>query len=473
MDTPLSLVERLQAVLGPGDLLMGADEMEPYLVDWRRRLRGRASCVVLPRSTEQVAAVLRVCAELGVAVVPQGGNTGLCGGATPAADSAAVLVSLKRMNRILAIDRDNNTITVEAGCVLQQVQDAAEGVDRLFPLSLGAEGSCMIGGNLSTNAGGVHVLRYGNTRDLALGLEVVLPDGRVWNGLRGLRKDNTGYDLKQLFIGAEGTLGIITAAVLKLFPLPKVNVVTWVGLPSAEAAVALLARMQESFGARLVAFELIAELPLALVLEHGEGVRSPLSQSYPWYVLMEVSDSDGEDELQERVLDVLEGASEAALVQDAAIAQDVAQARSFWKLRETIPEAQTRAGYSIKHDISVPISRIPEFLAQAGAMLVDLVPGIRIVPFGHLGDGNLHYNMNGPIDMTDDAFAARAGEIQSRVHELVHAFNGSISAEHGLGQVKRDESARFKSDVELDLMRAVKRAIDPENRMNPGKVLEA
>ena len=473
MDTPVPLLDRLRAVLAPGDLLTAEADMEPYLVDWRRRLTGRAACVTLPRSTDEVSAVLRVCAELGVPVVPQGGNTGLCGGATPDESGSAVVVSLKRMNRIRAIDRDNSTITVEAGCVLQQVQEAAAEADRLFPLSLGAEGSCMIGGNLATNAGGVHVLRYGNTRDLTLGLEVVLPDGRIWNGLRGLRKDNTGYDLKQLFIGAEGTLGIITAAVLKLFPLPKVMVVTWVGLPSAEAAVGLLARMQESFGARLVAFELIADLPLDLVLEHGEGVRSPLSHRHPWYVLMEVSDADGGDELQERVLEVLEAASEAGLVQDAAIAQDVAQARSFWRLRETIPEAQTRAGYSIKHDISVPISRIPEFLAQAGAMLAGSVPGIRVVPFGHLGDGNLHYNMNAPVGMPDAEFAALAPAIQRQVHELVHAFDGSISAEHGLGQVKRDEAERLKSEVELDLMRAVKRAIDPEGRMNPGKVLFA
>jgi len=466
-----ALLDRLRAVLAPGDLLTAEADMEPYLVDWRRRLKGRAVCVTLPRSTDEVSAVMRACAEHGAPVVPQGGNTGLCGGATPSEVGDAVVLSLKRMNRVRAIDRDNGTITVEAGCVLQQVQEAAEAVDRLFPLSLGAEGSCLIGGNLATNAGGVHVLRYGNTRDLTLGLEVVLPDGRVWDGLRGLRKDNTGYDLKQLFIGAEGTLGVITAAVLKLFPLPKVMTVTWIGLPSAEAAVGLLARMQESFGARLVAFELIADLPLDLVLEHGEGVRSPLSHRYPWYVLMEVSDADGEDELQERVLEVLEAASEAGLVQDAAIAQDVAQARSFWKLRETIPEAQTRAGYSIKHDISVPISRIPEFLAQAGAMLGEFVSGIRIVPFGHLGDGNLHYNMNAPVGMADADFAPLAPAIQRRVHELVHAFDGSISAEHGLGQVKRDEAARLKSEVELDLMRAVKRAIDPEGRMNPGKVV--
>ena len=465
------LIHRLRSILAPGDLLTDPADLEPFLVDWRRRLRGDALCVALPRTTGEVSDVVRACVEAGVAIVPQGGNTGLCGGATPQAGDTPVVVSLKRMNRVRSVDKDNNTITVEAGCILEQVQQAAEDAGRLFPLSLGAEGSCMIGGNLSTNAGGVHVLRYGNTRDLTLGLEVVLPDGRVWNGLRALRKDNTGYDLKQLFVGGEGTLGIITAAVLKLFPQPKANVTAWVGLPDPGAAVQLLGAAQEALGARLTAFELIADLPLALALRHIEGTQSPLAAPHPWHVLIEATDSDDEAALQTRVLALLERQLEAGILSDAVVAQNVAQARSFWHLREHIPEAQTRAGYSIKHDISVPISRIPEFLLEGERALVGLVPGIRIVPFGHLGDGNLHYNMTRPESWTDEAFSQQTGAVNGVVHELVHRFDGSISAEHGLGQVKRDEAARYKSEVELDLMRALKRAFDPALLMNPGKVL--
>jgi FAD/FMN-containing dehydrogenase len=467
----VDLLQRLAQVLAPADLLTAEADLEPHLVDWRRRLRGEALAVVLPRNTGQVAEVVRLCADAGVAVVPQGGNTGLCGGATPEPGDRPVVLNLRRMNRVRSVDRDNNTITVEAGCVLQQVQRAAAEVDRLFPLSLGAEGSCMIGGNLSTNAGGVHVLRYGNTRDLTLGLEVVLPDGRVWDGLRGLRKDNTGYDLKQLFVGAEGTLGIITAAVLKLFPLPRAGVTAWAGLPTPEAAVRLLSAAQEVLGARLTAFELMADLPLRLTLDLVDGAQSPLDSSHPWHVLLEATDAENQDGLQDRVLALLESQLGAGNVTDAAVAQSVAQARAFWHVREHIPEAQTRAGYSIKHDISVPISRIPEFLAVAGEALQQLVPDIRIVPFGHLGDGNLHYNMTRPAGWADDAFARETPAINALVHDLVHEFHGSISAEHGLGQVKRDEAARYKTEVELDLMRAVKRALDPRNLMNPGKVV--
>ena len=466
-----TLIARLRSILAPGDLLTDPADLEPFLVDWRRRLRGDALCVVLPRTTGEVSDVVRTCVEAGVAMVPQGGNTGLCGGATPQAGDRPVLVSLKRMNRIRSVDRDNNTITVEAGCILEQVQRAAAEAGRLFPLSLGAEGSCLIGGNLATNAGGVHVLRYGNTRDLTLGLEVVLPDGRVWNGLRALRKDNTGYDLKQLFVGGEGTLGIITAAVLKLFPQLKANVTAWIGLPDPGAAVKLLGAAQEALGARLTAFELIADLPLALAIRHIEGTLPPLATPHPWHVLIEATDSDDEEALQTRVLGLLERQMEAGTLSDAAVAQNVAQAQSFWHLREHIPEAQTRAGYSIKHDISVPISQIPEFLLEGERALVRLVPGIRIVPFGHLGDGNLHYNMTRPESWTDEAFSQQTGAVNGVVHELVHRFDGSISAEHGLGQVKRDEAARYKSEVELDLMRALKRAFDPGNLMNPGKVL--
>ncbi len=471
MDQPATFLERLRAIVGASAVLTDPADTEPYLVDWRRRLRGDARCVVLPGSTAEVAAVVRACADAGVAIVPQGGNTGLCGGATPGAGALPVVVSLKRMHRIRAIDRDNDTITVEAGCILAQLQTAAADVDRLFPLSLGAEGSCQIGGNLSTNAGGVHVVKYGNTRDLTLGLEVVLADGRVWDGLRGLRKDNTGYDLKQLFIGGEGTLGIITAACLKLFPTPKAQAVAWIGLESPSAAVALLAMAKEGLGARLTAFELIADLPLAMALGMVDGAQPPLPSVQPWHVLLEATDADDEPALEARLLGLLERAMEAGHVADAALAQNRSQGQAFWKLRELIPEAQGRAGYSIKHDISVPISRIPEFLDTAGTALTAALPGIRIVPFGHLGDGNLHYNMTRPVDWTDDAFAARSGDIQRIVYDLVDARDGSISAEHGLGQVKREDAWRYKSAVELDLMRAVKQAIDPHGRMNPGKLL--
>ena len=471
MDGTDSLLQRLREALAPEDLLESGQDMEPHLVDWRRRLRGEALCVALPRSTAQVADVVRLCAAARVPVVPQGGNTGLCGGATPMAGQRPVVVCLRRMDRVLAVDPDNDTITVQAGCVLARVQEAAAAAGRLFPLSLGAEGSCMIGGNLSTNAGGVHVLRYGNTRELTLGLEVVLPDGRVWDGLRGLRKDNTGYDLKQLFVGGEGTLGIITAAVLKLFPLPRARVTAWAGLPSARAAVALLSAARARLDARLVAFELVGRVPLELVLRHVAGAQPPLAGAHEWHVLLEACDGDDEPALEERVLALLGEALEGGTVADAVVARSGAQARALWHLREHIPEAQVRAGYSIKHDISLPTSRIPDFLHQAGAALRAHEPGLRVVPFGHLGDGNLHYNASRPEDWSDEAFGRQTPAVNRIVHDLVHAFGGSISAEHGLGQVKRDEAARYKSAVELDLMRAVKRALDPDDLMNPGKVL--
>jgi FAD/FMN-containing dehydrogenase len=359
---PGVLLDALRKVLGVAGLVCDPSGMAPYLTDWRRRLRGDALCIALPSSTEQVSAVVRLCADAGVSIVPQGGNTGLCGGATPCAGDLPVVIGMRRMNRVRALDRDNGTITVEAGCLLEQVQGAASDVDRLFPLSLAAEGSCQIGGNLSTNAGGVHVLRYGNMRDLVLGLEVVLPDARVWNGLRGLRKDNTGYDLKQLFIGSEGTLGIITAAVLKLFPFPRATTSAWIGLPTPESAVGLLAAAQDALAARLSAFELVGDLPLALVLRHIDGAQAPLPARHAWHVLLEATDSDGQAALEARLVELLASLARAGRIEDATVAQSVAQARRFWHLREHIPEAQTRAGYSIKHDISLPISRIPQFL---------------------------------------------------------------------------------------------------------------
>ncbi|MFN0313888.1 MAG: FAD-binding oxidoreductase [Burkholderiales bacterium] len=469
MSSPAHLIEQLSAIAGPGGVLTAPSDIEPYLADWRKRLRGNALCVVMPRDTAQVSAIVAACSAANVPMVPQGGNTGLCGGATPDASGHSVVINLKRMNRVRAIDTDNNTMTVEAGCILQELQRVAEEAGRLFPLSLAAEGSCQIGGNLSTNAGGVHVLRYGNTRELTLGLEVVLAGGQVWDGLRGLRKDNTGYDLKQLFIGGEGTLGIITAAVLKLFPLPKVHAVAWLGVASPEDAVAILSAAQDAFGTRLTAFEFISDLPLSFVLSHIPGSQRPMQEPFAWHVLMELSDS--EEAVHERLTGFLAAQVEAGRMGDGVVAQSAQQAKRLWSLREHVPEALTREGYSIKHDISVPVSRIPEFLRRGRERLESAVPGLRLTPFGHLGDGNLHYNISRPLNATDEAFAAQTGRINALVHDLVHELGGSISAEHGLGTVKREEARRYKSAVEMEMMQAIKRTLDPRNLMNPGKVV--
>jgi FAD/FMN-containing dehydrogenase len=445
--------------------------MSPYLTDYRGNYVGRALAVVKPADTGEVAAVVRLCAESGVPIVPQGGNTGLCGGATPLPDGQSVLVSLSRLDRIRALDAANDTLCAEAGCTLSAVQEAAAAAGRLFPLSLASGGSCEIGGTLSTNAGGVQVLRYGNMRDLTLGLEAVLPDGRVWNGLRGLRKDNTGYDLKQLFIGAEGTLGIITAAVLKLFPAPRARATAWASVPTPAAAVALLARFRAACGDRVSAFELVGAPLLELLSRHMPRCRLPLPVAPEWSVLLELTETaDGIAlaPLLEQTLAAAIGAGEAG---DAAIAASQPQAEAFWALREGANEAQKREGFSIKHDISVPVSRIPEFIARAYAALRAWQPGVRIIAFGHIGDGNLHYNLFPPPGENEATFAARAGEANSIVYGLVAGQGGSISAEHGLGQLKRDAICRYKDAVELDLMRAVKHALDPHGLMNPGKVL--
>jgi FAD/FMN-containing dehydrogenase len=424
--------------------------------------------VVKPENAEEVATVMRACQEAGTAVVPQGGNTGLCGGATPI--GGEVVVSLTRLNHIRAIDTANNTMTVEAGCTLAAVQAAAEQAGRLFPLSLAAEGTATIGGNLSTNAGGVQVLRYGNARELCLGLEVVLPDGRIWNGLRGLRKDNTGYDMKHLFIGAEGTLGLITAAVLKLFSRPRAVATAWATVPSPAAAVALLTRLREKIGGRVTAFELIGRPALDLVLQHIPGSRDPLAERSPWQVLIELSDTM-ETDLDVPLEDVLFAAVAASEAGDATIARSAAQARALWALRENISEAQKIEGLSIKHDISLPVSRIPEFIARCDTALGENFPGVRTVCFGHLGDGNLHYNQSQSAGQDNAAFIAQSAAVNRIVHDLVHELGGSISAEHGLGQLKREEILRYKSAVEMDMMRAVKRALDPQGLMNPGKIL--
>ncbi len=462
---------RLRAIVGAANVLDGETDMAPFLSDWRGRYHGRARAVVRPRDTAEVAAVVAACAQAGVAMVPQGGNTGLCGGATPLADGAAVVISLARLDRVRALDPDNDTLTVEAGCTLAAVQEAAQAAGRLFPLSLASEGSCLIGGNLSTNAGGVQVLRYGNTRDLVLGLEVVLPDGRVWDGLRALRKDNTGYDLKQLFIGAEGTLGIVTAAVLKLFPAIRTRATAWVAVADPRAAVRLLGLLRAACGDRVSAFEIVGRTALGLVLRHIPGARDPLAGAPAWTVLVELSDPAVDAPLEAQLEAVLGEAVAQGLASDAAVAASVAQARALWALREDISEAQRIEGVSIKHDVSVPVSRIPEFLERAGAALAARWPDIRVVAFGHIGDGNLHYNLSKAVADDNATFIARTAEVNGIVHDLVCELGGSISAEHGLGQLKREEVLRYKPALEMELMRRVKQAFDPAGLMNPGKVL--
>jgi FAD/FMN-containing dehydrogenase len=465
----MSLCAALATVVGANQVLTGDDAL-PYLTDWRGRYQGQALCVVRPGSTVEVAAVVRLCAEAGAPMVPQGGNTGLCGAATPDGSGRAVVINLSRLNRIRAIDADNDTITVEAGCKLASAQQAAAEAGRLLPLSLASSGSCEIGGNLSTNAGGVQVLRYGNTRDLTLGLEVVLPDGQIWDGLRGLRKDNTGYDLKQLFIGAEGTLGIITAAVLKLFPLPTATLTAWLAVADAAAAVALLGAAKQAFGARVTAFELVSRQSLEMVLTHIPGAADPLTDVSPWYVLLELSDS-GDDALLRTAGEAFIAEQMDGLVGDGVLAASGKQAQRLWALRENISEAQKIEGISIKHDVSVPVSRIPEFLQRAGLALAQAFPGVRVVAFGHVGDGNLHYNLSIAIAQDNAAFIAMTPAVNLLVHDLVAELGGSISAEHGLGQLKREEVLRYKSPVEMLLMQRLKSSIDPLGLMNPGKVL--
>jgi FAD/FMN-containing dehydrogenase len=458
-----------------GRLLTDAADVEPFLVDWRRRYFGRALAVAMPDSVDDVAAVVRWCAEQRVAIVPQGGNTGLSGAATPDDTGRSIVLSLQRLKRVRALDTVNNSITVEAGCTLAEVRAAAHAAGRLFPLSLPSEGSCTIGGNLSTNAGGVAVLRYGNTRELCLGLEVVTADGEIWNGLRGLRKDNTGYDLRDVFIGAEGTLGVITAATLKLYPRPAAQVTSMAAVDDPRAALRLLELTQSALGSSLTAFELISDLCLELVAQHFPDHRRPFAQPSPYYVLLETSDSESEQHASAGFEALMERALEAGVVRDAVVATSVAQSRALWALRELISEAQALTGKNIKHDVSVPISSIADFVERTNARLEQRFPGIRMVVFGHLGDGNLHYNVSPPADRCgaehEAEFLALQPAINLVTHDAVNAFQGSISAEHGLGQLRRDESARYKSAVEMALMRRVKQAFDPMGIMNPGKVL--
>ena len=467
-----ALRSALVAAVGADHVLTATDAIAPYLTDWRKRYTGRAQAVVRPASTAEVAAVARACADHGTPIVPQGGNTGLVGGGTPDDSGRAVLLSLTRMNRVRQIDPANDTITVEAGCLLQQVQEAARAQGRLFPLSLAAEGSATIGGNLSSNAGGTQVLRYGNARDLALGLEVVLAGGIVWDGLRGLRKDNTGYDLKHLFIGAEGTLGIITAATLKLFPLPRAQLTALAAVPSLDHALALLDRARVAAGAALTGFEVMSAECLRRVARELPQLRQPMPPTAaPWFALLELSDAEDEAHASALLERLFAAAFDAGEVIDAVVAQSIAEARALWAIREGIPEAQARAGGNVKHDISLPVSSIPSFVAATNAALAARFAWIEPVVFGHLGDGNLHYNMAVKDGMPVALAFAQEAAINRIVHDAVAAAGGSISAEHGLGQMKREEIRRYKSPVELALMQSIKQALDPHGLMNPGKLL--
>jgi len=449
-------------IVGAAHVLTDPADTRPYFTDWRRQYSASAECVVRPAGTDEVARVVAACAQHDIAIVPQGGNTGLAGGSVPTGKRREIVLALGRMNRIRALDRLNDTITVEAGCVLANIQRAADDAGRLFPLSLAAEGSCQIGGNLSTNAGGINVLRYGMARDQVLGLEVVLADGRVWDGLRALRKDNTGYDLKQLFLGAEGTLGVITGAVLRLHPNPSASLTAWIALGSAAQAVELLGLLHERLGERLSAFELLSRTCVEAVLAHAPGTQDPLGAAYPWYVLVELADSGEERLLRERVEKVLADCAEAGAIADAVLAQSGEQARALWRIRETVPEAQFT---NVKHDISVPVSKSAEFIERVQPRLAARFPDVRPYAFGHVGDGNIHYNV-GP-----ERLVAEREAVNRIVYDTVAEFGGSISAEHGLGQLKRDEILRHKPAIELELMRALKRTLDPKGLMNPGKVL--
>lgn len=471
MPTPDTLT-RLKAVVGPKGFVEAPEDMAPYLVERRDLYQGRAALVLRPASTAEVSALMKIAHETGTKVVPQGGNTGLVGGQIPFEGGDEIILSLTRMNRIGALDALNNTLTVEAGVTLAMAQEAAAKADRLFPLSLASEGTCQIGGNLSTNAGGTAVLRYGNARELVLGLEVVLANGDIWDGRKGLRKDNTGYDLRQLFMGSEGTLGIITGAVLKLFPRPQAVETAFVAVPSVEAAVTLLRRADAMSGGLVTGFELMPRIGIEFVLRHQSGTSDPLDAPSLWYVLMELSAGETrEGRLRQVMEDMLAAAMEAGEATDATIGTSDAQRAKLWALRESMSEVQRLEGGSIKHDISVPVSRVAEFITTAVAAVEKVMPGVRPVPFGHVGDGNIHFNLSQPVEADRAAFIARWDEMSAVVHEIVRALGGSISAEHGIGRMKRDEMAATKSAVEMEMMRAVKRALDPKGILNPGKVV--
>jgi len=464
-------LERIRAIVGDKGVTTDAAEIAPFVTDERGRYRGASPMLVRPATAQDVAAVVAVCADNALPIVPQGGNTSLCGGSVPHAEGGEIVLNLSRLNRIRDIDPLNYTMTAEAGCVLADLQAAAEEADRLFPLSLGAEGSCRIGGNISTNAGGTNVLRYGMARELVLGLEVALPDGTLWNGLRALRKDNTGYDLKQLFIGGEGTLGIITAAVLKLFPRPRDTQTAWLAVRDLDAALELLVRAREASGDRVTAFELITRRCLDFVLAHTPGASDPLAEPHDTYVLIEFSSPEPESGLRQAMEGLFAAAFEDGIVVDGVLAESMAQGRDLWRLRESITESQKFEGGSIKHDISVPVSRVPEFVRRATELVGKELPGCRPLAFGHVGDGNVHFNISQPVGADKAAFLAQWERVNRLVHDLVFEMNGSFSAEHGIGQLKREDLLRYKPAIEVALMRRVKQAIDPQGIMNPGKIL--
>ncbi len=462
-------LQAIREALGSNGYIDTMPELDAYQHEWRGLWQGQCDLVAKPNSVEQVSQVLKICYEHSIPVVPQGGNTGLVGGGVP---KSGIVLSTERLNKVREVDPVNFTISCDAGCVLADIQTEADNVDRLFPLSLGAEGSCRIGGNLSTNAGGVQVLRYGNARDLVLGLEAVLPDGRIWDGMRGLRKDNTGYDLKHLFIGAEGTLGVITGAVLKLYPKPRQRETCLVAFETVENCIELFTRMSAYAGDALTAYEAMNRLAVEVTFRHGHNVRDPFDAPHAWYGLMELtSPRDGTD-LREAVETVLGQAFEDGIAADAVLAESVGQSEDFWRIRESIPECQGPEGASIKNDVSIPISQVAEFFRQTNAAVAKVIPGIRFVSFGHIGDGNIHYNLSQPVGADREAYLKRWHDVSDPINEIVYKLNGSFSAEHGIGQLKRTELARYRSPVEMDIMKSVKNALDPKNIMNPGKIFE-
>ena len=467
-----ALLEQLVSICGSANVLTEGD-LSAWEADWRKRARGKALAVVRPCSTEEVAQVVKACAQAGTSLVPQGGNTGLVVGSVPDDSGTQVVLSLQRMNRVRALDAANLTLTAEAGCILQTLQETARQQGLLFPLSLAAEGSCTIGGNLATNAGGTQVLRYGNARELCLGLEVVTAQGEVWEGLSGLRKDNTGYDLRDLFIGSEGTLGVITAATLKLHPLPAARLTAWAAVPGMDEAVALLGLAQRELSASLTGFEVMGQFALSLVAKHFPQQRVPFHEATPYCVLLENSDHESAEHARAMFEQLLEKALDSGLVTDAVVAENIAQAQQLWHVRESIPLAQAEEGLNIKHDISVPISAIPQFVRETDALLAREIPGVRLVNFGHLGDGNLHYNVQAPADSDAQQFLRnQEGQVNDLVYGAVRRFGGSISAEHGVGSLKAGELVHHKSPVALTMMHAIKQALDPQNILNPGRVLQ-
>ncbi|PLX36294.1 MAG: hydroxyacid dehydrogenase [Hyphomicrobiales bacterium] len=465
------IVARFAAIVGERYAVTDPTDQVPYLREWRDLFTGRTSVVLRPGSTEEVSAILKLANELGVAVVPQGGNTGLVGGQIPDPDGREIVISLGRLDKVREIDLNSDTMTVEAGVTLERIHEEALAVERMFPLTLASQGTCQIGGNLSSNAGGTAVLAYGNARSLALGLEVVLPTGEIWNGLRKLHKDNTGYDLKHLFIGAEGTLGIITAAVLQLQPAPKSQEVAFAGLASPEDALKLLQIAKQRAGRQLTAFELMPRIGLTFAVRHAPGARSPLEGEHEWYVLTELTSGRSAEEAQALLEEIFTEAFEAGIVEDAAVAQSLDQAASFWKVRHALSEVQKHEGGSIKHDVSVPVALIPTLLERGIAAVTDLIPGCRPVPFGHMGDGNIHFNISQPVGADKEAFLARWDEANTVVHAIVAELDGSISAEHGIGRLKRDLLPGVKSPVELEMMRRIKATFDPNGILNPGRIL--